>query len=32
MILSFVLAIVAWIYPVRIALGTSPVAAMEAVR
>ena len=32
MILSFVLAIMAWIYPVRIALGTSPVAAMEAVR
>ena len=32
MLLSFVLAIVAWIYPVRIALGTSPVAAMEAVR
>lgn len=32
MALSFVLAIVAWIYPVRIALNTSPVAAMEAVR
>jgi len=32
MALSFVLAIVAWLYPVRIALNTSPVAAMEAVR
>ncbi len=32
LLLSFALAIVAWIYPVRIALGTSPVAAMEAVR
>ena len=32
MLLSFILAIVAWLYPVRIALGTSPVAAMEAVR
>ena len=32
MLLSFALAIVAWIYPVRIALNTSPVAAMEAVR
>lgn len=32
MLLSLVLAVVAWIYPVRIALGTSPVAAMEAVR
>lgn len=32
MALSLVLAFVAWIYPVRIALNTSPVAAMEAVR
>ncbi len=32
MILSLLLAVVAWIYPVRIALNTSPVAAMEAVR
>lgn len=32
MFLSLVLAVIAWIYPVRIALGTSPVAAMEAVR
>ena len=32
MALSLVLAFVAWIYPVRIALETSPVAAMEAVR
>ena len=32
MALSLVLAVVAWIYPVRIALNTSPVAAMEAVR
>lgn len=32
MALSFVLAFVAWIYPVQIALGTSPVIAMEAVR
>ncbi len=32
MALSLILALVAWIYPVRIALNTSPVAAMEAVR
>jgi len=32
MLLSLILAIVAWIYPVSIALNTSPVAAMEAVR
>lgn len=32
MALSLVLAFVAWIYPVQIALGTSPVVAMEAVR
>lgn len=32
MLLSLALAFVAWIYPVRIALNTSPVAAMEAVR
>ncbi len=32
MILSLALALVAWIYPVQIALGTSPVVAMEAVR
>ncbi len=31
-LLSLALAFVAWIYPVRIALGASPVAAMEAVR
>lgn len=31
-LLSFILALVAWLYPVRIALNTSPVAAMEAVR
>lgn len=32
MALSLVLAFVAWIYPVQIALGASPVVAMEAVR
>lgn len=32
LLLSLVLAVVAWIYPVSIALNTSPVAAMEAVR
>ena len=32
MALSLILAFVAWIYPVKIALNTSPVAAMEAVR
>ena len=32
MLLSLILAFVAWIYPVKIALNTSPVAAMEAVR
>lgn len=32
MALSFVLAFIAWIYPVQIALATSPVVAMEAVR
>ena len=30
--LSLILAVVAWLYPVKIALNTSPVAAMEAVR
>ena len=32
MLLSLILAFVAWLYPVKIALNTSPVAAMEAVR
>ena len=32
MLLSLLLAFVAWFYPVKIALNTSPVAAMEAVR
>lgn len=32
MALSLILAFVAWLYPVKIALNTSPVAAMEAVR
>ncbi len=32
LLLSLILAFVAWIYPVNIALNTSPVAAMEAVR
>lgn len=32
MALSLILAVVAWLYPVKIALNTSPVAAMEAVR
>ncbi len=30
--LSLILAIIGWLYPVRIALSTSPVMAMEAVR